>query len=75
MKVVVLGLVDNFSLGNFQFSFWLGSFGAQVFGRKWRVEIDIGNLGWRVWSVVALKLIFLTLVVTFNIVDLLFFFL
>jgi hypothetical protein len=29
--VVVPGLIGNFSLENFQFGFWLESFGAQVF--------------------------------------------
>jgi hypothetical protein len=31
MKVVVPELFGSFSLGNFQFGFWLGDFGAQVF--------------------------------------------
>jgi hypothetical protein len=31
MGVVVPGPFGNSSLGNFQFGFWLGSFGAYVF--------------------------------------------
>jgi hypothetical protein len=69
MGVVVPGPFGNSSLGNFQFGFWLGSFGAHVFFcGKWRVEIDVGNLG---WSVVVLEGVSPTYITTFNMVDLL----
>ena len=68
MRVVVLGPFDNSSFGNSQFG--LEILGLRIFGGKWKVEIDVYNLG---WSVAVLKLVFSTPIATFNMVYLLHF--
>jgi hypothetical protein len=65
MEIVVSGPFGNSSLGNFQFFLEVLGLMFFFFYVKWR---DVGNLG---WSVVVLKLVFPTLVVAFNVVDLL----